>query len=883
MISMERMEPSLYRYILTHSRNGQILLALLSLISFPLIYITLELPKKIINMLEGEGTPENVFGYPVDELSYLVILSLSFLAVVLASGGIKYAINVYRGVLGEQLLRRFRYELYERILRFPAPYFKRVSQGEIIPMITAETEPLAEFIGESYTLPLFQGGILITYIYFIFQQDLYLGVASIALYPFQLYVIPKLQNKINLLAKERVRTVRNLSGRIGETVSGINEIHANDTSHYERAHISHHLGIIYHIRYAIYRRKFFIKFLNNFIAQLTPFFFYSVGGYFVLRGDMSIGSMVAVLVAYKDLAGPWKELLRYYQKKEDIKVKYTQIIDQFSPAGMIDSTLIDAQPDLIQLPTGDWKVNNVSYTEDEVYFNVSAASFILKPNQHVATVGLSNSGKDELASLLSRLITPTGGSLTIGSTKLADLPEAITGHRFGYIGKNTYLFTGSILDNLLYPLKHKPVTEDTNTKQGQRTAEIQLAADAGNSTHNINGSWVDYTAIGITDDKAFGERIRQVIETVDLGDEIYQFGLSSRVDQVKNLDLSQRIMQAREQLHDRLNQESYARLTEPFDQEKFNTNLTVAENLLFGTIYDDSIDAEHLADNIYIRRVLDESELTDDFLMAGKQIVEIMLDLFSDVEPDSELFEQFSFIEADDLAEFQQLKIRVNDQSISDISNEDKVLLLSMPFKLIVARHRLGLISDSIQQRILNARKLIRDQALDNNLGIEFFDQSQFNPQISIQDNILFGKLAYGQANVQVKINMLIADVVKELELRDDIIDAGLNFEVGVAGARLSATQRQKLGLARSIIKAPDILVVNEATAILDTAAEKRLITRIRREMDSRCLFWVLARAQLAENFDNVIVMERGKIVGNGQYEELANNNPQLQQLLSDN
>jgi hypothetical protein len=51
-----------------------------------------------------------------------------------------------------------------------------VSQGELILMITAETEPLAEFIGESYTLPLFQGGMLITYIIFIFQQDPYLGL-----------------------------------------------------------------------------------------------------------------------------------------------------------------------------------------------------------------------------------------------------------------------------------------------------------------------------------------------------------------------------------------------------------------------------------------------------------------------------------------------------------------------------------------------------------------------------------------------------------------------------------------------------------------------------------------------------------------------------------
>lgn len=876
------MEPSLYRYILNHSRNGQILLALLSLLSFPLVYILLELPKKIINMLQGQGIPDAIFGYPVDQLSYLAFLSLSFLCVVLASGGIKYAINVYRGVLGERLLRRFRYELYERILRFPSPYFKRVSQSELIPMITAETEPLAEFIGESYTLPLFQGGMLITYVVFIFQQDPYLGLAAIALYPFQLYVIPKLQNKVNILAKERVRTVRSLSGRIGETVSGINEIHANDTSHYERAHISHHLGIIYGIRYAIYRRKFFIKFLNNFIAQLTPFFFYSVGGYFVLRGDLTIGALVAVLVAYKDLAGPWKELLRYYQRKEDIKVKYTQVIDQFSPAGMIDPTQIDVELESIELPAGDWRANNVSYSEDQLYFNVSSVSFTLKPDQHVAAVGLSNSGKDELAGLMARLINPTSGSMTKGTTKMSDLPEAVTGHRFGYVDKNTYLFTGTIRDNLLYPLKHRPIVDDPDADLDHRAIDSQLAASAGNSTHHINDQWVDCTVIDVVDDKAFGDRIRQIIEAVDLGDEIYQLGLSSQVDQSKNLDLARRIMLAREQLHDRLSQESHIRFTEPFDQDKFNTNLTVAENLLFGTIYDDSIDSERLAENPYIRQVLDEAKLTEDFLSAGKQIVEIMLDLFSDVEPDSELFEQFSFISADDLAEFQQLKVRVIDQSTPTISIEDKVLLLSMPFKLIVARHRLGLINDSIQQRILTARKLIRDQALDNNLGIEFFDQAQFNPRISIQDNILFGKLAYGQANVQVKINLLIADVVTELELRNDIIDAGLNFEVGVAGARLSATQRQKIGLARGLIKAPDILIVNEATAILDTAAEKQLISQVREQMKSRCLFWVLARTQLSKNFDNVIVMERGKIVGNAKYDELENSNSQFQQLIND-
>ena len=125
----------------------------------------------------------------------------------------KYLLNVYRGSLGEHLLRRLRYELYQRILRFPMPHFKRVSSGELIPMITAETELLGEFIGESFTLPVFQGGTLLTYLFFIFQQDVFLGLAAIALYPFQLIVIPQLQKHVNALSKERVAVARNFEGR----------------------------------------------------------------------------------------------------------------------------------------------------------------------------------------------------------------------------------------------------------------------------------------------------------------------------------------------------------------------------------------------------------------------------------------------------------------------------------------------------------------------------------------------------------------------------------------------------------------------------------------------------------------------------------------------
>jgi ABC-type multidrug transport system fused ATPase/permease subunit len=875
------MEPSLFKYILTHSKKDQILLVLISLASLPLVYVTLELPKKIINLLEGSDIPDAILGYELDILEILMVLSSAFLLVVLCSGALKYLLNVYRGSLGEHLLRRLRFELYQRILLFPMPHFKRVSSGELIPMITAETEPLGEFIGESFTLPVFQGGTLLTYLFFIFQQDVFLGFAAIALYPFQLIVIPRLQKRVNALNKERVGVTRNLTGRIGETISGIEEVHANDTSHYERAHISQRLGRIYLIRFDIYKRKFFIKFLNNFIAQLTPFFFYSVGGYFVLRGDLSIGSMVAVLVAYKDLSGPWKELLRYYQRLEDIRVKYGQVIQQFNPINMLDSDIIDQRPESLELPDREIQANNIRYSEDGLYFSIDGTSFKFPISQHCAAVGLGNSGKEELAFLMARLINPTSGSITLGVRKMEDVPEAIIGRRFGYVGPAAFMFNGSVYDNICYGLKHQPVKKEQAETDRNIELERSLALRSGNSPDRYDDDWIDHQALGMDSQQQLSSEIIRILRMVELDEEIYQFGLFSFVQQADNLDLVDRIMQARKQLRDKFKEPEIERLVEPFDHAKYNLNMTVYENLLFGTVYGDSVTVKQLLNKPAIMAILVECGLIDEFLNAGLQITEIMLDLFSDVEPDSELFEQFSFIDADDLPEFNKLLQQSRQHGVENLPDDDRRRLISLPFRLIVARHRLGLITESIQQSILEARRKIHQLAQNEDLGIEFFDEASYNPRISIQDNILFGKLAYGQAHAQQKINNLIADVVESLDLRNDIIEAGLRYEVGVAGGRLSAIQRQKLGLARALLKAPDMLVVNEALSSLDPSSERRLIENVRNTMEQRGILWILGRVQLAEQFDTVMVMERGKLLDKGSFAEMQQGNEHFQQLLA--
>src|SRR6266446_8670799 len=124
----------------------------------------------------------------------------------------------------------------------------------------------------------------------MFMQDALLCIAAMALYPVQGYIIPKLQAKVNQLSKRRVRTVRQVADRVQESAAGIVEIHANDTVKLRLTDFANVLGTIYDIRFEVYKRKFFIKFLNNFLGQLTPLFFFSIGGYLVIRGELSLGA-----------------------------------------------------------------------------------------------------------------------------------------------------------------------------------------------------------------------------------------------------------------------------------------------------------------------------------------------------------------------------------------------------------------------------------------------------------------------------------------------------------------------------------------------------------------------------------------------------------------
>ena len=105
--------------------------------------------------------------------------------------------------------------------------------------------------------------------------------------------------------------------------------------------------------------------------------------------------------------------------------------------------------------------------------------------------------------------------------------------------------------------------------------------------------------------------------------------------------------------------------------------------------------------------------------------------------------------------------------------------------------------------------------------------------------------------------------------MRRTVVGVGLDFNVGNSGKRLNAAQRQKIGLVRALIKRPAMLVVNDATAVLDGGSQARLMAAILKLRKGSNVIWVLSRPALAEQFDEVLALRDGRVIAQGAYEDL--------------
>jgi putative ABC transport system ATP-binding protein len=887
------MERNLFVYIWRRTRREQIWILIIILLSMPANFALLDLPKSIVNgPIQGRGFENgatqrlfsinlpvpgflsdsgslNLFrGLELHRVPALFLLSGTFLALVIINGMFKYYINTYKGRLGERMLQVLRFELFDRILRFPPADLHRVKPAEIATMIKDEVEPLGGFIGDAFVQPFFLGGQIVTSLAFIFIQNVWLGCVTIMLLAVQGLVIPRLRRRQLELSRQRQVSARALAGRIGEVIEDMSSIRSNDTANFQRADIVNRLTHVFSIRFALYQWKFFVKFLNNLLAQLTPFFFYAIGGYFATIGRLDIGQLVAVISAYKELPSPVKELIDWDQQRLDVEVKYHQVIDQFSAEGtLLPAAAPEPQRPLPRL-NGDIVFDAVTVSDLSHEKLLDGLSFVMMLTDIVALVNADRGGAEVVTEAIAGLAEIDSGQITIGGRNLNDWPVSVTARRISYAGPEPFFPQSTLLDALVSGLKFAASPPpDPNARAVPKHLQI---IEVEGVDLDFNRDWIDYDVAGSNGPGELYERIKAALLIVDLDNDAVSWGLDRQLDPRSDSEtLQERLVAARGAFRNRLKEAGLTHLVEPFDPDKYCHQANIFENILFGTTRGN---AAKLIEGSQLQKFLAKQRLDADLFRIGREIAATVVEVFSGITADNRLFAQQALMPAEEFAEYDQALKRLGPKTSFEQANRaDRLRFVRLALNYIEPRDRLGLLDGELERRLVEARKALREQLGAGETDIVFYDPQTYNPAASIQENILLGRVAFGVASASDRVNGFVRTIVDDLGLRDVALKAGLSFDIGPAGKRLSRVQRQKLSMARALLRRPDLLVANGALSALDALSQGQVVERVLARArgassDQRFgVVWAMASAQFAENFDRVLVLDHGKLVENAQ------------------
>ena len=136
----------------------------------------------------------------------------------------------------------------------------------------------------------------------------------------------------------------------------------------------------------------------------------------------------------------------------------------------------------------------------------------------------------------------------------------------------------------------------------------------------------------------------------------------------------------------------------------------------------------------------------------------------------------------------------------------------------------------------------------------------------------IFNNIAFGVENATME---QVIEAAKIANAHEFIVEKeeGYDTNIGDRGVKLSGGQRQRISIARAILKNPPILILDEATAALDTESERIVQEALERLMSSRTTIAIAHRLSTIRNADEIIVMDEGRIVERGKHAELIAKN----------
>jgi len=395
---------------------------------------------------------------------YIFIIALLILAVVRAV--LNYIVDYWGHMVGTRMERDMRRDLFEHLQTLSFDYFDNVKTGHIMSRIVNDLREISELAHHGpedifISLVMLIGSFIILT---IIEWRLTLIIYSFL--PLLIWYATLKRKKMAGAFRSVRKRIANVNAQLENSISGIRVAKSFTNEEYEIEKFNEGNREFNSSREFAYKvmAEFFagIFFLSNILNIITL----SVGGFFVYRGYINIGDLVAYLLYINFFLQPIRKLTNFTQQFQDGMTGFERFVEIMK----VKPSITDRE-DAVNLKEikGKIEFKNVAFKYSEGKLVLSNINLTIMPGETMALVGPSGGGKTTLCQLIPRFYEVSDGEILVDGINIKDIKIKSLRENIGLVQQDIFLFTGTIKENILYG---KPDAEDAEVVRAAKDANI---------------------------------------------------------------------------------------------------------------------------------------------------------------------------------------------------------------------------------------------------------------------------------------------------------------------------------------------------------------------------------------------------------------------------
>ncbi|MBQ1570272.1 MAG: ABC transporter ATP-binding protein, partial [Clostridiales bacterium] len=400
------------------------------------------------SIITGKILDDGLLKQDFKALVYYIVLSL---AVTLAASLIGVAETYINTWIAQHITFDMRNQMYQHLQKMSQRFFTTNNQGDIITRMTSDIDGVKAVVTNTFSSILSNSITLIIAMIAMFQKNWILALVGIIIVP--LFTLPtrKAGKKRWTLTNESQQVNDEVNGILNETlsVSGqlLVKLFGKEKYEYERYEKANRRMIGLNIKESMAGRWFRVV-LTTF-TSVGPMLLYLAGGILMMKynSDLTIGDITVLVALLGRMYMPVNSLLNIQVEWIRSMALFKRIFDYFDIPVEIENVKDAVTPDKV---TGDVVFEHVEFSYEESKKILKDISFTLNAGKSIAIVGPSGSGKSTIVNLIPRLYDVDSGSVTFDGIDVRKLDLKFLRDQVGVVSQETYLFNGTIRENLLY-------------------------------------------------------------------------------------------------------------------------------------------------------------------------------------------------------------------------------------------------------------------------------------------------------------------------------------------------------------------------------------------------------------------------------------------------